>query len=425
MPLTMPRLASALACLSALTACGGPGTSALKAQDVPAVPGTAAPGAPAPGAPASPSAPSGPGWVTVAQEDFEALELGTAAWEADREPRADDGPYGDLGAYFTRRGVSSVPAAYRLSKAFGAGGWLTVDSYTRDPATPFASLLSVVPDPANPANKVLRLASPAHTDATVIRSTQPLPDRYRASVRVGFARFGDGLEGANGYPATLLSAGPWRMDTYANSQNGFYWLAVLDAKPGPHNNTWIHHHRKVVMDSDNNFPAWTQIFDGQAFVPSGVHPVTMLAIDGRGPRTGDAGAPFIAYGGGRWQPSGTTSAIDAYLDREWYTVAVERSGSTFTLEVSGRFQHGGEKTYRATIDAAANCVWHFNRSAAEDASACVDETPLPGLDKDVAGAAAWAAGQVWPDWLMFGDPHENFYAGEVFYDDVKLEVWRP
>jgi hypothetical protein len=410
-------LTSAL--LLAAAACGGGSSGGTSASGT----ATAPPSSPPSSSPATPSTGAGPGWVTIAHEDFEDLDLGSAEWLPDDEPRVEDGFYGDEGAYFTARGVHA-PAAFRTSKAFGAGGWLTADSYTRDPSTHFSTLLSVVTDPANPANKALRLSSPRHTDATVIRTTQPLPERYRASVRVGFAHFGDGATARNGYPAEGLSAGPWRTDAPANTQNGFYWLAVLDAKPGPHNNTWIHHHRKIVMDSDNDFPAWMQIFDGRELVTSGEHPVTMIAIDGRGPRNGDTGAPFIPYAGGAWRPSGTLAAVDAYLDGEWYTVSIERSGTTFTLEIAGRFRYGGQKTYRATIDAAERCVWHFNRGPGEDASRCVDETPLPGLE-GVAGAAAWAAGAAWPDWLMFGDPHENFYAGDVLYDDVKLEVWRP
>jgi len=36
----------------------------------------------------------------------------------------------------------------------------------------------------------------------------------------------------------------------------------------------------------------------------------------------------------------------------------------------------------------------------------------------------WPAGQGWPDYFMLGDPHANFYEGEVHYDDIRLEVWR-
>jgi len=336
--------------------------------------------------------------------------------------RRDDGPFADQGLFFRKRGVVQ-PTGFRISSPFGSGGWLTIESYTRDRGSPFSSHASIVVDPADPSNRVLRIASPAHTDATVVRPTRPLPERYRVSLRVGFANFGDGRPGLNGYGGGE-TAEPWSRDD-ATAQNGFYWLTILDSVPRPHNNTWIHHHRKVVIDSDNNFPAWTQIWDGQRLVSSGEHPVTMLAIDGRGPRTGDAGAPFIPYAGGAWQPSGTIAAPDAYVDGAWYDVSIERSGTSYTIQVSGKFRYGGQTTYRATIDAAAACVWHYNRTAAEDASHCEDPGPLPGLAADDPGAAAWPAGATWPDWLMFGDPHENFYAGEVLYDDVKLEVWQP
>jgi hypothetical protein len=408
---TARALLAAVAGLAA-AACGGAAShagSAPDAQQPPAAP----PAAPPAGAPPAAT----PGWVTVASEDFEHADLGSPAWHPDPVP--DDGPYADGGSFWTARGVTP-PAAHRLSQPFGAGGWLTAESYTRDAATPFSSLLSVVPDPADPSNKVLRLASPRHTDATVIRSSEPLPERYRVSLRVGFAKFGDGLPGLNGYPAPA-DAGPWRPDVSASTQNGFYWLAILDAMPRPHNNTWIHHHRKLVMDSDNDYPAWMETFDGHRFVKDGEHPATMLAIDGQGPRAALTGEPLLPYGGGAWQPSSTARAVDSYLDGEWYRASIERDGTVVTLEMSGRFRHGGLTTYRATIDAAAHCVWHYNRSAAEDASACVDASSLP----EAPGHAAWPAGATWPDWLMFGDPHVNFYAGEVYYDDVKLEVWRP
>ena len=80
----------------------------------------------------------------------------------------------------------------------------------------------------------------------------------------------------------------------------------------------------------------------------------------------------------------------------------------------------GQTTYRPSIDYAASCVWHFNQSAAEDASRCVDEGHLPSLD---ASFPNWSAGATWPDWFMFGDPHTNYYEGFVYYDDVQLETW--
>jgi hypothetical protein len=141
-----------------------------------------------------------------------------------------------------------------------------------------------------------------------VRPTAPLPERYRVSLRVGFADCGDGLPGLNGYDGGE-TAEPWS-STAATSQNGFYWLAILDAPPRPHNNVWIHHHRKVVVDSDNHFPAWMEIFDGSGFVWSGEHPVMMFALDGRGEAQLTSGKPFLSYSGDSWQPSGKIRAVE-------------------------------------------------------------------------------------------------------------------
>jgi hypothetical protein len=336
-------------------------------------------------------------------EDFEQLALPAARWAPDPVP--DDGRYADAGEYFTAQGISP-PAAFRLSAPFSAESWLTLESYTRDGTTPFASVAAVVPDPAGGANKVLRIASPAHTDATVVRPTAPLPSRYRISLRVGFADFGDGLPGLNGYDGGETGE-PWYAQS-ATTQNGFYWLTILDALPRPHNNVWIHHHRKIVVDSDNNLPVFTEVWNGTAFISSGVRPIMLFALDGRGAVNERTGPPFLSWSNGAWQPSGRIRAVDAYRPGEWYRVSIERFDATFTVELSGNFQYGGQRTYRATIDAAAACVWHFNR---------------PGEDGSRCAGPAWPATGSWPDWFMFGDPHSNFYEGSVHYDDVRLEVW--
>ncbi len=365
----------------------------------------------------TPDAPTG--WVTAYQEGFDAADLGKPSWSADPVP--DDGPFADGGAYFKQKGVKP-PAAFRLTQSFGKDGWLTVESYTRVGATAYSGLVSVVADPAQPGggNKVLRLASPEHTDATVIRSTQPLPERYRVSLRVGHASFGDGKSGLNGYTGGE-TAEPWSSAS-AVEENGFYWLAILDAVPRPHNNVWIHHHRKVVMDSDNHYPPWMEIWDGSSFLSSGEHPLMMFAVDGVGPGDEKTGEPFLSYSAGAWQPSGEIRAVDAYKDKTWYTVSVTREGDRFTLQVSGDFQHGGQKTYTAEIDAAARCVFHFNRKALEAGSPCVNSEHYtsPGADQD----PIWPAGVAYPDYFMLGDPHSNYYEGEVYYDDLKLEVWK-
>jgi len=317
----------------------------------------------------------GPGWVTLYEEDFESLQVGALAWEPDSY-LPEDGMYSDDGALFRRRNVIP-PRAYRASAAFGKDGWLTVEMYSRSRETRFQDLFSVADDPESPGNRVLRIQSPNHTDATVVRPTRMLPWTYRVCLRVGYAEFGDGKPGRdsrNGYLGDERLE-PW-VNREAAKENGFYWLTILDAVPRPHNNIWIHHHRKVVIDSDNNKDAWTEIWNGNRFIRSGEHPVMMFAVDAKGEADPLNGKPFSSYSAGQWQPSGKIRAVDAYKDNTWYRGCIERSRGLYT-----------PTTCTASID-----------------------------EKRAYHALGW------PDYFMFGDPHNNSYRGRVLYGDIRLET---
>ena len=110
--------------------------------------------------------------------------------------------------------------------------------------------------------------------------------------------------------------------------------------------------------------------------------------------------------------------VDAYLPGQWYEASIQRDGDQYTMQVSGKFARGGQQTYRASIDAAKHCVWHYNNTPVTD---CASTRASAALGPDYPG---WPSGGSWADWFMFGDPHENFYRGQVLYDDVKLETWR-
>ena len=77
------------------------------------------------------------------------------------------------------------------------------------------------------------------------------------------------------------------------------------------------------------------------------------------------------------------------------------------------------ETYTATIDAAAHCIWHYNQTPLAADSSCLDNSHYPSLPSE---PALWPAGSAWPDYFMFGDPHNNFYEGEVYYDDIRMDV---
>lgn len=58
-----------------------------------------------------------------------------------------------------------------------------------------------------------------------------------------------------------------------------------------------------------------------------------------------------------------------------------------------------------------------------------DKRHLPGRNTGYVAAISVARvhhsdiGPVgWPEYFMFGDPHTNYYRGEVYYDDLRLEV---
>ena len=331
-------------------------------------------------------------WKVLYEENFEGsaalFKTGSPAWVSDTYQNTDE--FSDGGGYFKGRGVTP-PVAFRAEGAFGRDGWLSAAAYSRSNVTKFSDLFEVVTDPADPKNHVLKISSPKHTDGMVVRPTNALPRKYRVCLKVGLASFGDGKPGAsslNGYAGGETDE-PWSNGD-ATFENGFYWLTILDATPRPHNNLWIHHHRKVTIDSDNNKEAWTNIWEGKKWVADGQHPIMMFGVDKDGKDDDSTGRPFLSWSNGALQPSGAIRAVDAYKDNTWYSACIERNESAFVLSISGNFKWGGQQTYVGTIPVSS----------------------------------VYAAGAGVPDFFMFGDPHNNYYRGSVYYDDIKLEVWQ-
>ena len=311
-------------------------------------------------------------WKTLYQEDFEQANIfNFGEWQKDTFPDKDK--YSENGSYFTNQYIKAVQG-YRLSTSFGQAGWLSAESYSRDRCTDPTTLISIVSDPAEEDsttinNKVMRLTSPKHTDATLIRSATQLTGRYRVSLKIGFPDFGSG-NCLNGYDGDE-SAEPW-VEQSAISENGFYWLAIADTIPRPHNNIWWHHHRKIVIDSDNHYPAWTEIWNSQEFITSGKNPVMMFVLDGEGKSDPLTGKPFTSFSNWQWHPPGQINAVDSYLPDQWYEVVIERNQNIFTLKISGHFAFGGYREYVASIDVGENCVWHYGRFSDQLNPDCVE-----------------------------------------------------
>lgn len=262
------------------------------------------------------------------------------------------------------------------------------------------SVANIVEDPSNSQNKVLKISSPHHTDGTVLRSSAVLPKQYKICLRVGHPNFGTGkISNLNGYSNKNKMATPW-VNASSINENGFYWLAILFGKPRPRNNVWIHHHRKIVIDSDNNdYPkedgssgSWTHIWNGHSFIQSGIHPVMIFALDKEHKESvwnyDRTGQPFISLASGKWNSEAQLQQIraaDAYLGKEWYRTCVWKTKTKYGVSVSGKFQYGGKTTYSNEIPREQ--VFHG--------------------DEDI-------------DYFMAGDPHINFYEGSVLYDDIEL-----
>lgn len=345
-------------------------------------------------------------------ESFDASIRCDGAWSED--PVLDHGPFSEGGKYFASI-KDQIPQAYRQRFTLGKHRWLTAELYTRDAGRQACDMVAVVVDPTDPNNQVLRVESFDHTDGVIIRSSEPLSEHYTVKVRVGFPQFGTG-SGMNGYSHGDEQAEPW-LDASAVLENGFYWFGLLDTQPLPHNNIWLHHHRKFVIDSDNHYPVWMEIFDGNDFVESGKHPVMVFAIDGKGGARINNGRPFLAYSNQQWQPSGAVRAVDAYLSDTWYSVEFTRTPTHYHFTIEGEFYYGGHTTYRGSIEIRENCVYHHNQPNETVPEHCIDESYFSELGQKYKH---WPADRGYPDYLFVGDPHINYYEGSVLYDDFEL-----
>ena len=335
-------------------------------------------------------------WVEVGRETFDRLRFSKpVSWRPDSPGEARRGlpedalPFADDGMFFARQQSLRLPQAYRISAPFGPHDFLTIEAYSRQEKEP-SQLFQVVDDPLVPRNRVLRIASPEHTDGTLIRTSQPLGTRYQICARIGFIGFGTG-SGKNGYNGGERNA-PWLQESGdATGENGCYFAAIYRTVPQPHNNALAHHLRIAFIDSDNNTEGWTRIWSAPSrqFLASGSHPVVMAVCGASGASEGPNGPPLVTYAAGVWNEPGRVRAVDAYKEDTWYTVCIERFDDRLTLSISGDFRYGGQTTYEATFNDARR-IAHVRD----------------------------------PHYWCLGDPHINYYEGSLLVDDVVLKSWR-
>jgi hypothetical protein len=311
------------------------------------------------------------------------------------------GPYSESGEYYQEQNIIAPPAS-RNTVSIGKDDWLVAELYSRTEDPIILDYLDVIADPINPQNQVLKISTPDHTDGVVLRSKNSLPPKYRISLKIGFANYGN-ASALNGYSSGNESAEPWRKLSSVG-HNGFYWLAILDSPPKPHNNIWIHHHRKFVIDSWNR----------KGFNNT----VNVIALDGKSETHQAFGKKFISYVDGRWQKKSDVP-IDYYLPNEWYQLTFIRTGLYYEYSIAGKFKNVGQTTYTDRIDYRKNCIYHYNQTPEELAPHCIDNRKQIFSGKNFS---SWPENSAYPEYFMLGEPHINYYEGSVLVDDIKLEI---
>jgi hypothetical protein len=166
----------------------------------------------------------------------------------------------------------------------------------------------------------------------------------------------------------------------ATTQNGVYSLSIVDYdRPAPHNNVFIHHHRKAVLDTDNNiFPdgsSWSSIYSPaeRRAVQDGDHYFGMFLLDGTDFGPDRTGNKFISYSPEGWKNG--TVFVDKYLDGEAYVVSIERDDVYTLFRDAPRGAASAEPRSR-TIFSRARSFRFALRTAADMNGANSVEKPL-------------------------------------------------
>ena len=413
-------------------------------------------------------------WKLVHTESFSSLGgVAKAAWV--RDPQGAGSPWNvdhldDDGAFFDIQGGEDfrrhlqAAGIVRKRAVFGTNGWLTVELAARDgnadgrpDSAPSLGTVKVAGQSAG------RLSAPTHDSGVIVRNTQALPARYRIEYTLrtldfGGKRNGSWFEGGavNGYAgAGCKTSWPWkRAGSFAGSadpcnanfgdvraENGFYFLTIVDYdRPAPHNNVFIHHHRKVGMDMYNVNASWSQSYavcnpgtrTTEEYADSATRAVNAIFFDGSRLRSPEIGYQQLlmptecgAYDGSDPDASLVSAAeiVPELLPAQSYRFAIERDATGYTMEMSGPFRHTGQATFRYHRDFVQDGrpIWHYNQTAAEYDGAFDSTLTFSGPYGSYT-RQLWPAGSAYPDYFVIGDPHLNYYEGSATIDDLSLYV---
>lgn len=422
-----------------------------------------------------------PGWTLVYAEDFATPFNGDVApWIWDGASPPFDTIMDDAGLWYQNdygpawQDAADSFATYRQEFVIGQDGWLTASLSVRD-----RDKNGVVDTPPSITRQpmgdgyVAVLDVPDHTSGAILRNTRALPARYRLEYTLMTLDFGGKRGGAieydnrvNGYSkdgcktqhpwgegsrtpgwsgdASVPECGWQDVRSGPFGYNGFHFLAIVDfANPVPRNNHFWHYRRKVLMDAFSQHPDRVGSGSGglvcnpltgeyYAYRDSNFNPVNMWISGLPNWTPGPGGLP----GNSQWfitscsdgvaipQLASAAELQPELMQNEFYTFAVERDASGYTLEASGEFARVGRQTlrfHRAFIEGDVP-IWHYNVVAAEyDGRFNADL-----VQHDAYGSATWPnqwpSGSAYPDYFVIGDLYTNAYEGRASLTDVRLYV---
>ena len=198
-----------------------------------------------------------------------------------------------------------------------------------------------------------------YSDVAIIRSTKPLPRTYKISAVVGDIDY-------DLNKIKLVENDPQYKEGPLN-ENGCYLLAITDEEPsGHHTNDWWHQHRKICIDVDNNI--W-----GHGMP----HPIFMVYFDNNNDLASFNGAT------NQWEFKWINAVT--YEPDSWYKVEIEKTQKEFIMRI-------------------------------------YNETGNLLKEGAVSLKEIWNEDGKHPDYLVIGDPHENYYQGSMKIRSVTMTV---
>jgi hypothetical protein len=329
------------------------------------------------------------------------------------------------------------------------------------------------------SKNVLTMVTPDHTGGAILRPTKALPESYRIEYKLTRLEYGGLRNGSivypdgkiNGYSAEKCKTQhPWgegsqsegwsgdASSPYCDWQsvltgpyayNGFHFLAIVDfPDPVPRNNHFWHYHRKVLMDSFCQHPdrfgdgpggqicnsetlQYYNFSDAESFVTLNVWvcglPETWSQNIGR--LNGNSQLFMTDCNGGK--PTEAAEYAAEFLTPEelgpdeYYTFAIERNSSGYTLEASGRFARVGLQTYRyyRPFEEDGVPIWHYNVNPSEYNGQYNNDLRQENWPFGSSiWPDQWPAGSAYPDYFIIGDLYTNVYEGRASIADVRLFV---